>query len=342
MRATLRLGLLVLLAMSACTRRSFEPLEEKWFGARPAGAAPAAFAGKGLKPFVELKGHTEATVHAAFTPDGRHVVTAGYGDYLVISWSVADGRVVSHRKSEHRPTAVAVMPDGTTALTADVYGNITYWPLADGALDEGLQVSAKLEGQGGIRAFALSPNGKVAALVAGGKPLTLWDIAGRKALRTLGAIANLSAVAFSPDGALLAVGADSNTFRVIDLRRGTERACEVSKVAAKSTITGLAFSADGKFLGTSHNESTFSIWDATTMKELHNHYISQAGAMGVAFSADSQVMATVHAGNGVYLWKPATRTLLECLERKEVGSIAFSPDGKTLAVSSGKTVELLR
>src|SRR5262249_52342060 len=151
------------------------------------------------------------------------------------------------------------------------------------------------------------------------------------------------ALAFSPDGKLLASGGEIRTdpkqlhlheseLRLWDVATGKE----VHKLEGHgSTVKGLAFSPDGKTLASACGGCTARLWDVTTGKEDgrfrgHSHALAALG-----YSPDGKRLATA-GDQTIRLWDPATGEELRRLDGHtgRVTAVAFAPDGKTLASGS--------
>jgi RNA polymerase sigma factor (sigma-70 family) len=217
--------------------------------------------------------------------------------------------------------------DGTALVTQSYYGegSVFVWDLATGRMLH--QFPGHYEENGAV---ALSPDGKTLARGQGGV-IHLHDLGSGKEVRKLmSPLDDTQGLAFSPDGTVLASGHANTTVLLWDLADGKVRA----KFAAEHNRTArLVFSPDGKTLATGDTlDSLIRLFDVATSKERHQ-IRCKSFAHDFAFSPDSATLAVGAQDGAVSLWSSATGKLVEELEapNKHVRSVAWAPDGKTLA-----------
>jgi uncharacterized protein with WD repeat len=163
----------------------------------------------------------------------------------------------------------------------------------------------------------------------------LWDLVAGKQLLVLpcergGAKqGRINAVAFSPDGKLVAACNDSKgVVQVWDVSSGKA----VREFSQKGTAT-LAFSPDGKELAAGGWDHKVDVWDLTQSKQLR----TLAGGQivdAVAYSPDGRLIATGHHNHWpISLWVASTGELVRKLKVHDevIWTVTFSPDGQWIA-----------
>ncbi len=179
-----------------------------------------------------------------------------------------------------------------------------------------------------------------------------------KPLRTLNAHGlEVTAVAFSPNGKILASGGQSD--KVVIVREGSvirklQDTDYTVKLWSTSTwrplhilhhvelIDCLAFSPSGEFLAVGVggiDTGTVKVWRTATAQLAHSLRIYThsplPGVNAIVFSPDGKWLATGSADSKVRLWSTTTWRPLRIISLSGVAtSISFSPDGKLLATAS--------
>lgn len=154
-------------------------------------------------------------------------------------------------------------------------------------------------------------------------------------------------LAFSPDGKRLVAGAPdhagSSGIQLLDAQTGKPSIWHLSTV---SKVTQLSFSADGKRLAAAHGETGVGykgeavVWNMETFQELHK-VPSPSGFAALALSPDGTQLAftDLDGERKVRIHDVDLKKELFVLDAKG-DALAFSPDGKRLAVGSGSHIEL--
>ena len=149
----------------------------------------------------------------------------------------------------------------------------------------------------------------------------------------------VSAVSFSPDGTLLASGAEDDTVILWDV---TTRKQIANLEGHTGWVTSVSFSPDGTTLA-SGSSGTITLWDVATRKQIANlEGHTESWGTYVSFSPDGTLLASGAEDDTVILWDVTTRKQIANLEGHTgwVTSVSFSPDGTTLASGSSGTVIL--
>lgn len=209
-----------------------------------------------------------------------------------------------------------------------------------------------------VNSVAFSPDGKMLASGDGAGVIWLWDILSGKRRHISTPHESVSEVMFSPNGQTI-MSRRNNDFRLWDIATGELKA----QLEDTMGVYSIAFNPDETVLyGTNADTSRgeFRLWDTDTGKIKMRLGIESSYPRPVS-SPDGKTIASANwSAYAVQLWDPHTGNLKKSLTgdpkyikmvtisngipklvdypTKHLSSIMFSPDGNTLAVSSGREI----
>lgn len=191
-------------------------------------------------PRMVLRGFDAPPQSIAFGPDGKILAGIDY-DGAVRLWDVSSGTLVASFKTGcYSPGAIAFSPDGMTLALA----------LCDGIRLWNIQTQdSKYLVDKSVASLAFSPDVTLLAFEGNNRDLQLTDVKTGKAVASLTSedFANISAIAFSWDGSIIAAGSPWNYIVLWDVKTGRKLA-----VLDTGSISGLAFNSDGSLLAAGH------------------------------------------------------------------------------------------
>ena len=320
-----------------------------------------------------FNGHESYVSSVVFSPDGE-TLASGSLDNTIRLWNTKTGThfrtLIGH---EGGVNSVAFSPDGKTlvsgsrvALSSD--GKL----LVSGSFDNTIRLWNAKTGthfrtlighEDGVASVAFSPDGKRLASDTG-NTIRLSDVISGSHLRTLiGHKDGVSSVAFSPDGETLASGSFDNTIRLWNTKTGKQIKTIKDKTIKDKTFeeilysfSSVAFSPDGETLASgSHYSNTIRLWDVKIGDEIRRLDVDNGARIisghksfirNVAFSPDGETLASGSFDNTIRLWNTKTGKQIKTIKDKTIkdktfeeilysfSSVAFSPDGETLASGS--------
>ena len=251
----------------------------------------------------------------------------------ISQWHLPDGAIA--RLGKGTVNQIAYSADGKHLA---VVSDIGVW-IYDASTGTEQALLTKHTGRAVLK-VGFSPDGQTLAVTGDRQELQLWDTH----TWTLNGTFNKHGAnwprhfAFSPDG---------NTIGVADIGQETEL-WDVSTIRFKCTLedsadpfregTGffsLAFSPNGDTVAIGSEDGTVRLWEPSTGNLKHTFAGSVTSTESFSFSPDGRTLATRSFTNTVWLWDTTTGRLKQTLDGigNDLGdSIAYSPDGKMLAI----------
>ena len=301
--------------------------------------------------------HAGWVVAVAWEPGGNRIASSG-GDNTVRIWDTNERRLLL---TYHGPPtllprvnisttiyALAWAPKGLLIASAGNGNKVYVWDATTGSN------LAIYRGHTGlwpaIYAVAWSPDGSCiasACSVAPGKDRTIhvWDIKTSQKLFAYDTPFKISptfsilAVAWSPDGNMLAAIVDLNTICI--WRTGDSHS--IATYRSTSSYNDIAWSPDDAKIAAANANHTVEIWDIKTGRIIRTYPGHTDRVRAVAWSPDGLMLASASNDTTVHIWNPVTGVPLY----KYIGhtdwatSVAWSSDGsRIVSASNDKTVQV--
>jgi WD40 repeat protein len=275
----------------------------------------------------------------AYHPDGRRVALGG-ADGAVSLWDTTTGRKVCDlRGFDTRTTCLAFDREGTHLAAGSAQGDVRIWNTASGQEPRDLpKLPANVFGV----AFNPDPSVSRLAMSSGDGTIRLWDLRSSKEALTFRATVGVLGISFSPEGQRLAMARGDQTIRIVsaapianatafgpllEFRPGGRSSCGA---VYSPDGTRLATVDEGEGRGRANHLRVSDAEDGRTL--LHVEGIG-SGGRAVGFSSDGKRLATVDADGSVRLRDATTGRVLHTLGQVKATCLAFSPDGRWIAVN---------
>jgi WD40 repeat protein len=309
---------------------------------------------------VTLTGHTQSVTDLVFSPDGRTLASSS-GELEgkpgeIKLWDVKSGKEVATLKGQTQSViSLLFSPDGQTLASnsklsfhADV-AEVKLWDVKTG------KERASLTGhKQSVWTLAFSPDSQTLASTSWDKTVKLWDVKTGKEKATLRGHSNaVLFVAYSPDGQTIASACRGDTFdeaqsgkpgeiKLWDVKTGKERATLEDTILL---VNPLHISRDGKLLASAISKKII-LWNLKTGRE---HFVLEHSfsVRSMVFSSNGRTLVSVSEEG---FFKPREVIFWDIITGKEVatraispgkvGGIDLSPDGKALALTRDKQIEL--
>jgi WD40 repeat protein/tRNA A-37 threonylcarbamoyl transferase component Bud32 len=275
----------------------------------------------------------------SFDRSGRRLLVARQWHWALHDTSGDDWPETRRQEeADGRLDGAVLSPDGRTVATGGRDSSVVLWDA------ETATATATLERHAGpVRLVAFDPTGRrLVAAANSDHSLTLlprdrarlWDVGAARPIRSLlgGLTADVSGVAWHPDGGVVLVGCGDRTARLVDAETG---AAVGEPLPHPSTVTAVAFTPDGTRFVTGCRDGTLRTWDFATRAPLGRPLRLAREVTAVAFDAGGGTVLAGDLGGTARFWDPVSGEPLG-VPLHHAGAIrfaAFHPGGRAVVTA---------
>jgi WD40 repeat protein len=226
------------------------------------------------------------------TPEALDVLHIAAQRSLMIEQTLPGSDAGAVVYTQGRGKAVAYSPDGELIASGDPDGDVSLW-----AADTGIAVGEPFPADvGAVQAITFDPEGETLAVGGEGGAVTRWDPStGVEAAPRLKLADPVTSLVFSPGAQRIAVGTDQGDVSLFDAEDGSVVAGPEAFGRTESdfnSVSGLAFSPDGTAMAIAAETGELVLVDPQTLQRIDELNTNTRDLWSVEFSPDGRTLAT--------------------------------------------------
>lgn len=286
-------------------------------------------------------GHSGWLNFVAVTPDGSRAITAGFDGTLKI-WDLKTGRWNTINSHSDKVFEVAIASDERRYFSCSDDGDLKVWNSANGELEVTFRSNVAH-----VKSLAILPD-KWFAVFSTYSNLFVWDI--RKIIFARNLYAekmpeiclppcNLTAMAMSPDGALMIIASVDRMISVWNFTTGEERRLGGHEYGVRAILV----TPDGKRAVSASDDHTLKVWNLATGEEEKRLRGHTDGVRAVAVTLDGRQVVSASQDRTLKVWHLATGAEERTLRGHAAGvnAVAVTPDGqRAISASTDRTLKV--